>query len=58
MSASCSCPDYAMPCKHIAAIIYLFAGEIDKNPFVVFQLHGMDLLAEVEAAGFVGAQKQ
>jgi uncharacterized Zn finger protein len=57
MDATCSCPDYAVPCKHIAAIIYLFANEIDKNPFLVFELHGMDLLAEIEGAGFAGAQK-
>jgi len=24
--ASCSCPDVAMPCKHIAAVIYLIAN--------------------------------
>jgi uncharacterized Zn finger protein/superfamily II DNA or RNA helicase len=57
MHAKCTCPDHAVPCKHIAAIIYLFANEIDKNPFQVFQLHGMDLLAEIEQAGFTGAQQ-
>ncbi|QHT66126.1 helicase SNF2 [Rhodocytophaga rosea] len=57
MDATCSCPDWAVPCKHIAAIIYLFANEIDKNPFVLFTLHGMNLLAEIETAGFKGAQK-
>jgi uncharacterized Zn finger protein/superfamily II DNA or RNA helicase len=40
----CSCPDYAVPCKHLAAVVYLIANEIDRNPFVVFQLHGLDLL--------------
>ncbi|MCL6272231.1 SNF2-related protein, partial [Sansalvadorimonas sp. 2012CJ34-2] len=48
MSATCSCPDWAMPCKHIAAIIYLMANEIDKNPFLVFELHGMDLISAME----------
>ena len=48
LSASCSCPDWAMPCKHIAAVIYLIANEIDKNPFLVFQLKGMDLAASIE----------
>ncbi|MGI9274468.1 MAG: SNF2-related protein [Endozoicomonas sp.] len=48
MRASCSCPDWAMPCKHIAAVIYLIANEIDKNPFVIFQLHGMDLAEEIQ----------
>ncbi len=41
---SCSCPDWATPCKHIAAVIYIVANEIDKNPFIVFELHGFDML--------------
>lgn len=49
MNARCSCPDWAMPCKHIAAVIYLMANEIDKNPFLVFELHGLDLAKELEA---------
>ena len=48
VGAECSCPDWALPCKHIAAVIYLIANEIDKNPFLVFELHGMDLAAELE----------
>ena len=48
INAHCSCPDDVLPCKHIAAVIYLLANEIDKNPFVVFSLHGMDLAADLE----------
>ncbi len=48
MDASCSCPDWAMPCKHITAVIYLMANEIDKDPFMVFHLHGMDLPKAIE----------
>ncbi len=48
MEASCSCPDWAMPCKHIAAVIYLIANEIDKDPFMVFRIHGMDLPGAIE----------
>ncbi|MCY4328606.1 MAG: DEAD/DEAH box helicase [Endozoicomonadaceae bacterium] len=48
MQASCSCPDWAMPCKHIAAVIYLIASEIDKNPFTVFHLHDMSLPEAIE----------
>ncbi|MDR1907996.1 MAG: SWIM zinc finger family protein, partial [Holosporales bacterium] len=44
LQADCSCPDWAMPCKHIAAVLYLICAEIDKNPFFVFLLHGCDLL--------------
>ena len=32
----CSCPDWAVSCKHIAAVIYLVSREIDGNPFLVF----------------------
>ncbi len=41
---TCSCPDWAVPCKHLAAVIYLVANEIDKDPFIVFNLKGFDLL--------------
>ncbi|MGM9510769.1 SNF2-related protein [Larkinella sp. GY13] len=46
---SCSCPDFAVPCKHLAAVVYLIANEIDRNPFVVFQLHGLDLLQALKS---------
>ncbi|WP_458012634.1 SNF2-related protein [Candidatus Solincola sp.] len=39
--ASCSCPDWANPCKHIAAVYYLLANEIDKDPFITFALRGL-----------------
>src|SRR5699024_6432406 len=48
MKATCSCPDAALPCKHIAAVLYIIANEIDKNPFLVFDLHGMDLAAALQ----------
>ncbi len=54
--ATCSCPDSAAPCKHLAAIIYLLANEIDKNPFVVFDLHRFDLLGMLEQEGFAADQ--
>jgi uncharacterized Zn finger protein len=50
--ANCSCPDSAMPCKHLAAVIYMIANEIDKNPFIVFQLHNLDILGEIQKRGF------
>ncbi len=50
MNARCSCPDWAMPCKHIAAVIYLIANEIDKDPFLVFRLRAMDLPRVIEKA--------
>lgn len=54
--AKCSCPDWASCCKHIAAVIYMVANAIDKNPFLVFELHGLNIFAELEARGFVIAE--
>lgn len=45
---NCSCPDWAVPCKHLAAVIYVISLEIDANPFMVLQLHGLDLLEELK----------
>ncbi|WP_298234413.1 SNF2-related protein [uncultured Azohydromonas sp.] len=39
----CSCPDWAVPCKHLAAAIYLLSREIDADPYLVFKLRGIDL---------------
>lgn len=38
--ADCSCPDWANPCKHIAAVYYLLAEAFDRDPFLIFQLRG------------------
>lgn len=38
---SCSCPDYSNPCKHIAGLYYRVAQELDKDPFLLFQLRGL-----------------
>ncbi|HEY6410695.1 MAG TPA: SWIM zinc finger family protein, partial [Ktedonobacteraceae bacterium] len=47
---TCSCPDYANPCKHIAGVYYLLASALDQDPFVMFELRGLsrdDLRAEL-----------
>lgn len=38
----CSCPDYSNPCKHIAGVYYLVASELDEDPFLLFELRGID----------------
>jgi len=45
MGRFCSCPDDADPCKHMAALYYIIAREIDSDPHVLFRLRGMDLAA-------------
>src|SRR3990172_7267145 len=51
ITASCSCPDWANPCKHLAAVYYLLANEIDKDPFLIFNLKGVSSQTMTEAAG-------
>ncbi len=38
---SCTCPDDGDPCKHQAAVYYLLAQEIDRDPLVLFRLRGV-----------------
>ena len=48
----CSCPDSANPCKHVAAVYYLVADEVDRDPFTLFLLRGRpraDVLAELRS---------
>src|SRR5574344_2363331 len=52
----CSCPDWAVPCKHLAAVIYMISREIDNNPFLVFSLHGVDLFEEFKKRGIFVAE--
>jgi len=52
VQGSCSCPDSAVPCKHMAATLYIIANEIDKNPFLVFGLHDFDLFKGLEVIGY------
>ncbi|ANU67229.1 DEAD/DEAH box helicase [Turicimonas muris] len=51
LEMECSCPDYAVPCKHIAAVMYVLSKEIDSNPFILFTLRGIDLIKELEKEG-------
>jgi uncharacterized Zn finger protein len=37
---TCSCPDYASPCKHVAAVHYLLGERFDEDPFLLFRLRG------------------
>jgi len=38
---SCSCPDYAVPCKHIAGVCYRLATVLDTNPLLLFEMRGL-----------------
>ena len=40
LEATCSCPDKAIPCKHIASVILYLSRIIDFNPFLLLRLKG------------------
>lgn len=41
METRCSCPDYYNPCKHVAGLCYVLAAELDRDPFLLFELRGL-----------------
>jgi SWIM zinc finger len=54
LTMSCSCPDDAVPCKHIAATFYLLAEAFDDDPFQILLWRGREreaLLAHLGSAG-------
>jgi uncharacterized Zn finger protein len=42
LKASCTCPDWENPCKHIAAAYYILAERFDEDPFLIFAWRGRD----------------
>lgn len=49
IKTDCSCPDWADPCKHIAAVYYLMAEKFDEDPFLIFKLRGRTKEEIIEA---------
>lgn len=52
LSMDCSCPDWEVPCKHIAAAFYLLAEAFDDDPFTILAWRGREreeLLANLHA---------
>jgi uncharacterized Zn finger protein len=60
----CSCPDWSVPCKHIAATFYLLAERFDEDPFEILAWRGRDrteLLNAISATrtgGVVGDRRE
>jgi uncharacterized Zn finger protein len=54
----CSCPDWEVPCKHLAAVCYVLAEEFDRDPFGLLAWRGRgrdELLAalrQIRVQGF------
>jgi uncharacterized Zn finger protein len=40
MTMSCSCPDWEVPCKHLAAVCYVLAEAFDEDPFGMLAWRG------------------
>jgi len=40
--SSCSCPDYANPCKHVAGVYFTVAAMLEQDPLLLFEFRGMD----------------
>ena len=39
---TCSCPDMASMCKHVAAVLYGIGARLDEQPDLLFHLRGVD----------------
>jgi uncharacterized Zn finger protein len=50
ISLRCSCPDWAIMCKHVAATLYGVGARLDHAPELLFTLRGVDAAEMVEAA--------
>lgn len=42
ISFNCSCPDWAVMCKHVAAALYGVGARLDEDPMLFFSLRGID----------------
>jgi uncharacterized Zn finger protein len=50
---SCSCPDHASMCKHVAAVLYGIGSRLDHKPELLFHLRAVDendLVAHIDTA--------
>ena len=54
IAMSCTCPDWAVMCKHVAAVLYGVGARLDESPELLFLLRGVNLeeliAAKAEAA--------
>jgi uncharacterized Zn finger protein len=57
LETSCSCPDWAKPCKHVAAVHFVLGEALDRDPFLLFELRGRgktEVLAALRRARTAG----
>jgi uncharacterized Zn finger protein len=48
---TCSCPDWAAMCKHVAAVLYGVGARLDERPELLFELRGVDAADLIARAG-------
>jgi uncharacterized Zn finger protein len=48
---SCSCPDWADMCKHVAAVMYGVGARFDRQPELLFRLRAVDEMELIANAG-------
>lgn len=41
ITTTCTCPDWANPCKHLAAVYFLLGEALDRDPFLLLVLRGI-----------------
>jgi uncharacterized Zn finger protein len=58
ISFSCSCPDSAAMCKHVAATLYGIGARLDGEPELLFDLRKVDAKELIACAGESGAPVQ
>lgn len=51
ISFSCSCPDWASMCKHVAAVLYGVGARLDQKPELLFALRAVDEKDLIARAG-------
>ncbi len=64
LDTDCSCPDWASPCKHVAAMHYVLGEALDRDPFLLFELRGrtrdqvLAALSQLRTGGSESAKKE
>ncbi len=61
ISFECSCPDWAVMCKHVAAVLYGVGARLDARPELLFLLRGVnheELIEADAAAAVAGATRR
>jgi uncharacterized Zn finger protein len=49
LRTECGCPDWMRPCKHVLAVCFAFALEIEHDPQVLLRLRGGNLASQAQS---------